>query len=226
MERKKQDFRLMRGTNETSVSHEFDQHRQGGHIFLGPGLGYADSIDLQRLVSFHGYLSSGAFIGMQILALARRLLNIQRKDRIHVVCETVNCLPDAFQILAGCTIGNKGLLIRNTGKMAAIITRHTAPGELAPGVRVVLDITKVEPFEKLYEWYLNLRKVPHEEVIKILTAVGDKVYSYTYLNVPVEPRQKKLIAICRRCGEVFIQRVRNETLCMVCEKSFDSPVNN
>jgi len=225
LERKKtmdQDFSLMRGTNETGVSHEFDQPGQGGHIFLGPGLGYVDSTDLQRVVSFHGYLSSGAFIGMQVLALARRLLNIQRRDRIHVVCETANCLPDPFQVLAGCTIGNHGLIIRDTGKMAATITRHTPPGEMAPGVRIVLDIKKVERFEKLYAWYMNLATVPHEEVIEILRVAGEAVYSYDYVNVPVEARQKKRIVICSRCGEVFIRTSKTQALCMDCEQNTDT----
>jgi len=49
---------------------------------------------------FHGYLSTGAFIGLQMLNLARRLLDIKDGDRIFVTCETQNCLPDTFKYYA------------------------------------------------------------------------------------------------------------------------------
>ena len=66
---------------------------------------------IERVVPFHGYLSTGAFIGIQMFNLARRILGISEGERIFVTCETYNCLPDPFQVLAGATIGNKGLKI-------------------------------------------------------------------------------------------------------------------
>lgn len=62
---------------------------------------------IERVSSFHGYLSTGAFIGIQMLNIARRVLDADSGEQLYVTCETYNCLPDPFQILAGCTIGNK-----------------------------------------------------------------------------------------------------------------------
>jgi formylmethanofuran dehydrogenase subunit E len=66
---------------------------------------------IEKVASFHGYLSTGAFAGIQMLNLAKKVLCASNKDRLFVTCETYNCLPDPFQVLAGCTVGNKGLKI-------------------------------------------------------------------------------------------------------------------
>ena len=56
---------------------------------------------IERVVPFHGYLSTGAFIGIQMFNIARRILDISEGERIFVTCETYNCLPDPFQVLTG-----------------------------------------------------------------------------------------------------------------------------
>ncbi|MBW2083090.1 MAG: formylmethanofuran dehydrogenase [Deltaproteobacteria bacterium] len=192
--------------------------RQDRQVFisLGPGVGSIHEKDLQLLVSFHGYLTAGAFVGLQMLFLGRRLLAVEDNERIHVQCETANCLPDPFQIIGGSTIGNKGLIIRDTGKLAVTITRHTPPGEKACGVRLILDPKKTKAFPKLHAWYLNTEKVPHEVVVPILKEAGEKVYSYTFVPVPVFGKKHKKVAICTRCGEPFVKRVPNDRRCIDC----------
>ena len=189
---------------------------EGGEFFLGTGLGCISSDSLLRLVSFHGYLSTGAFIGLQMLVLGRRLLGIEENQRIHVLCETQNCLPDPFQVLAGATIGNKGLMVRDTGKMSVTITRHTPPGRSAPGVRIVLDPARTKKFDRLHAWYMNTEKVPHREVIKILREAGETVYCYDYIDFPVPGKRKKRVVICNTCGEPFIQIDGGERYCPDC----------
>ena len=189
---------------------------EGNDFFLGPGLGYVPMDSLVRLVSFHGYLTTGAFIGLQMLALGKRLLGIEENERIHVLCETQNCLPDTFQVLAGATLGNKRLMLRDTGKMLVTITRHTPPGESAPGVRIILDPAKTKRFYKLHAWYMNTEKVPHREVVQILREAGDTVYSYRYVKVPVTGKQEKHVAICGTCGEPFIQMEEGDNCCVDC----------
>jgi len=187
-------------------------------IFLGPGIGSIEQKDLNRLISFHGYLTSGAFIGLQMLFLGKRLLNVREKERIHVQCETINCIPDSFQIIAGTTIGNKGLIIRNTGKLAATITRHTSPGESAPGVRLILDPKKTKNFPKLHAWYLNTQKVAHEVVIAILREAGENVYSYKFISAPVFAKEAKKVRICTACGEPFVEGNSCDRRCPECSK--------
>lgn len=65
---------------------------------------------IEKVVPFHGFLTSGgALIGIQMLNIARRKLDVRDGgERIYVTCETKSCIPDPFQILAGATIGNNG----------------------------------------------------------------------------------------------------------------------
>jgi formylmethanofuran dehydrogenase subunit E len=190
--------------------------REGGQVPLGPGLGSISMKTLEDLVSFHGYLATGVFLGIQMLYMGKRLLNIEEGDRIHVECETFNCLPDPFQLIEGCTVGNKGLIVRDTGKMAVTMTRHAQPGEDALGVRIVFDAKKTENFPRLYSWYMKKEKVPHTEAVKILMEAGESVFSHEFIKVPVSGRPKKVIAICEKCGESFIKKDEESGLCVDC----------
>ncbi len=171
---------------------------------------------IEKLVPFHGFLTSGALIGIQMLNIARRELNIQEGERIYVTCETKSCMPDPFQILAGATIGNNGLKIMNWGKMAVTINKQAPEGvHSIKGVRIILDHEKTKDYPKLHAWYLNTEKLPHEEVVPILLAAGEKVYSWKLVDLEVPVRRKKQIQCCKNCGEMFIQH-DNELLCGEC----------
>jgi len=150
-----------------------------------------------------------------MLKLGKKLLGVGEGDRIHVLCETSNCLPDPFQVLAKCTVGNKGLKIRDTGKMAVTITKHSPPRTYAEGVRIVLDPEKTRKYPKLHAWYMNTAKPSHEEVIEELKSAGEEVFSYNFVRVPVPPKEKKFVMICEGCGEAFIKR-GEENLCIDC----------
>lgn len=195
---------------------------EGSEFSLGPGIGSIGGDALLRVISFHGYLTAGAFIGLQMLALGRRLLGVEESEKIHVVCETKNCLPDPFQVLAGATVGNKRLVLRDTGKVSVTITRHKPPGERAPGVRIILDAAKTEKLERLHAWYMNTEDVPHKEVVKILREAGDTVYSYQDVKVLVVEKQEKRIAFCSVCGEPFIQSEEDLSFCGDCKDHFPS----
>ena len=188
----------------------------GREVSLGPGISSVDASVVERLASFHGYLATGVFIGLQMLTLGRSLLGLRDGDRIHVLCETFNCLPDPFQCLCGCTIGNKGLIVRDTGKMAVTMTPHTPPGEKARGVRIVFDVQKTRRYPRLHAWYMKTEKVGHEELVRILTEAGEGVYSYEYLDVPVSARPRKVISVCPVCGESYIVRGEGLDSCVDC----------
>ncbi len=171
---------------------------------------------IEKLVPFHGFLTSGALIGIQMLNIARRELNIQDGERIYVTCETKSCMPDPFQILAGATIGNNGLKIVNLGKIAVIVNKQAPEGvHSIKGVRIILDHEKTKDYPKLHAWYLNTEKLPHEEVVPILLAAGEKVYSWKFVDLEVPVRRKKRIQCCKTCSEMFIQH-DNELLCGEC----------
>jgi formylmethanofuran dehydrogenase subunit E len=171
--------------------------------------------EIQKIIPFHGYLSTGAFIGLQMLNLARRLLDIEDGDRIFITCETQNCLPDPFQILCGSTIGNKGLKIIDHGKMAVTINKSAQPGEKTKSVRIVLDPEKTINYPIFHSWYMNEAKISHEDAINELIKADDDVYSWYLIDLPIPTKTKKKVSICNICGESFIQD-ENKIICKWC----------
>ncbi|AEF95875.1 FmdE family protein [Methanotorris igneus] len=174
--------------------------------------------DFEKVLDFHGCLSPGVLIGMQMFSLAKKVLDIDEKDRIYVTCETQNCLPDAFQVLGKCTTGNKGLRIVDTGKMAVTVNKWGREGEIIKGVRIILDAKKTKKFPKLHAWYLNIEKVPHDEVILDILNAGEDVYSYEFVDIIVPKKSKKKIKFCEICNEPFVQK-GDETICLSCQGS-------
>ncbi|HII93999.1 MAG TPA: formylmethanofuran dehydrogenase [Methanosarcina sp.] len=171
---------------------------------------------IEKVIPFHGFLTSGALIGIQMLNIARRELDIRDGERIYVTCETKSCMPDPFQILAGATIGNNGLKINNLGKMAVTINKQAPEGvHSIKGIRILLDPEKTKDYPKLHAWFLNTEKFHHEEIVPILLEAGEKVYSWKFVDLEVPVHKKKRIQCCESCGEMFIQH-DNELLCGNC----------
>jgi formylmethanofuran dehydrogenase subunit E len=171
---------------------------------------------IERVSSFHGYLSTGAFIGIQMLNIAKRVLDADTDEQLYVTCETYNCLPDPFQILAGCTIGNKKLKIKDHGKMAVVVNRKAREGQkLVRSVRIMLDPVKTAQYPRLHEWYMKTGKVPHEEAISLLIDAGESVYTYEIMDIELPVKPEKRIALCGNCGESFVQK-NDVALCLGC----------
>jgi formylmethanofuran dehydrogenase subunit E len=170
---------------------------------------------MEKVASFHGYLSTGAFIGIQMLSIAKRVLGTSNGDRLFVTCETYNCLPDPFQVLAGCTIGNKGLKIIDHGKMAVTVTKRAPANSRIKGIRIMLDPAKTVQFPRLHAWFLKTEKVAHPEAISILLGADESVYTWKILDLDVSEKPRKKIAVCDCCHESFIQK-EEEMLCVAC----------
>ena len=171
---------------------------------------------IERVSSFHGYLSTGAFIGIQMLNIAKRVLDADPGEQLYVTCETYNCLPDPFQILAGCTIGNKKLRVKDHGKMAAVVNKKAQDGQkIVSSVRIVLDPSKTAQYPRLHEWYMKTGKVPHEEAISILMDARESVYTYEIMDIELPEKPEKRIALCINCGESFVQK-NGGALCLEC----------
>lgn len=174
---------------------------------------------VEKVVPFHGFLSSGALIGIHMLNIAKRVLDIKEGERIYALSETYNCIPDPFQILEGSTTGNKRLRVHDTGKMAVTVNKQ-APSGIASvkGVRIYLDPEKTKDYPKLHAWYMNTKKLRHEEVVPVLLEAGENIYSYEMVDIDVPVKKKKTIKLCQKCNESFIQR-NNEVLCDSCNNS-------
>jgi formylmethanofuran dehydrogenase subunit E len=176
---------------------------------------------IEQVSSFHGYLSTGAFIGIQMLNIAKRVLDADPGEQLYVTCETYSCLPDPFQILAGCTIGNKKLKIRDYGKMAVVVNRRAKDDQmLVRSVRIVLDPAKTAKYPRFHEWYMNTGKVPHEEAITILIDAGESVYTYKFMDIELSKKPEKRIALCVNCGESFVSK-NGGAKCLECMEKIE-----
>ena len=174
--------------------------------------------DLEKIIKFHGYLSSGAYIGYQMLNIAKRELEINDDEKIYVTCETFNCVPDPFQLLRSPTIGNKGLKVLDYDKMAVTVNKAAGKyDEHIKGIRIFLDPKKTEKYPRLHAWYMNYEKVPHEEVLPILMEAGEDLYSWKFVEVEVPQKKKKNVLICKMCGESFVSW-DNKTVCIPCSQ--------
>ncbi len=179
---------------------------------------------IERVVPFHGYLSTGVFVGIQIYDIARRALGFSEGERLFVTCETSSCLPNAFQVLGGCTIGNKGLRIENLGKMAATISRRAPRGaERVNGKRIVLDPAKTASYPRVHSWYMKIDKVPHEETISDLIRAEDGIYTWRMVDLEVLEKPETRIAVCNSCGESFVLQ-GDERSCKSCAQRSKSKI--
>jgi formylmethanofuran dehydrogenase subunit E len=117
-------------------------------------------------------------VGLEMLNLSKKLLDIKDGERIYVTCETKNGIPDPFQIINGCTLGNNGLDIIDHGKMAITVNKKGNPGETVKGIRIVIDPEKTINYPLFHRWYMNEAEISHEAAItELLNADGD-VYSW------------------------------------------------
>ena len=173
-------------------------------------------IQIEKIIPFHGYLSTGAFIGIQMFNIAREILDIKEGEKVFVTCETFNCLPDPFQILCGCTIGNKGLKVLDYDKMAITINKAAEPGQdHVKGVRIFLDPEKTAKYPVFHAWYMNERKVSHEKAIPELIKAGDDVYTWKLIDVLVPVKEKKNVVVCEICRESFVNK-GGSNICKSC----------
>jgi len=161
---------------------------------------------LHLVKSFHGNLAPGLIIGGFMIDLAMK--NLPEGEFFDAVCETPVCLPDAVQILTPCTIGNGWLSIVNFGKFAVTLYEKYS----GRGVRVYLDMKKMEAYPEVCDWYLKKKKKNEQDKDLLMAQIKEAGHSLLSVQmVQVEPekvRRKKMgpVAICPVCGEAYPSR--------------------
>ena len=161
--------------------------------------------DLKKIIKFHGFLSTGALVGYQMLNIAKKQLDINEDENVYVTSETFNCIPDPFQILWRSTIGSKRLIVKDFDKMAVTVNKGSHKDQkYVKGVRIFLDSKKTEKYPLLHDWYMNYKKVPHEKVVPILIYTGESIYTWNFIEVKVLHKKRKKVLNCQVCGESFV----------------------
>ncbi|MRR15584.1 MAG: tRNA CCA-pyrophosphorylase [Deltaproteobacteria bacterium] len=169
---------------------------------------------LHLVKSFHGHLAPGLIVGGLMVDLAMK--HLPEGEFFDAVCETPVCLPDAIQILTPCTIGNGWLSIAPFGKFAVTLyEKYTGHG-----VRVYLDILKLDAWPEIRAWYLKKKKKSEQdpdELLRQIKEAGHGLFSIQNVRVlPEKVRRKKMgpVDVCRACGEAY--PMRDGDKCLSC----------
>jgi formylmethanofuran dehydrogenase subunit E len=164
-------------------------------------------IDLQdylyEMESFHGGRSPGMVLGGFMVDRAMRELG--PVEHLNVVCETVMCLPDAVQLLTGCTAGNGYLQVMDWGKYAL-----TAYDRISlNGVRVWLDMDGVAQTDLIKKWYTRTgeprEKPEFTELAKEIVEHAGILLASRPVTLPKQLKRKRpvMTALCPACGESY-----------------------
>ncbi len=174
---------------------------------------------LHLVKSFHGTLAPGLLIGGFMVDLAMK--NLPEGEFFDAICETPVCLPDAVQILTPCTIGNGWLSVVPFGKFAVTLYEKYR----GKGVRVYLDMDKLQAWPEVRDWYLKKKKKQDQDSEKLFGQIKEAGHGLLSIQkVQVEPekvRRKKMgpVAVCPVCNEAY--PTRDGDKCRSCQG--DSP---
>lgn len=180
---------------------------------------------LQMVADFHGRVAPGMVTGGFMIDLARR--NLPEGAFFDAISETTSCLPDTIQLLTPCTIGNGWLRVVDTGRFALTLFEKYG----GAGVRVSLDVEKLEGWPAIKAWFLKLTPKSEQDTERLLAELqeaGSDIYRVEQVRVTpgyLGKQKKKNIRLCARCGEPF--RSDTEDICPFCtgERAYLSPAD-
>ena len=168
--------------------------------------------------TFHGYPAPGIIIGAYMTEFAKEHVKPMLDDHglYNAISETGQCLPDAIQMLTPCTVGNSWLKICDNGRYAmSLFNKYNGAG-----VRVYLDINKLDAYPTIKEWLMKLRPkreqntaLLQEEIRQAKTAILS-VQEIQAKDEFFGKHGKGGIATCALCGEPIPSR--NGLICDAC----------
>ncbi|MFQ6003717.1 MAG: FmdE family protein [Candidatus Zixiibacteriota bacterium] len=185
---------------------------------------------LKEIGYFRRILGPGVAYGAKMTLAAKEHLKIKdlKKANLFVVVETDHCLPDAIQFLCGCTIGNRRLIVKDYGKMAATFidrdARRAIRITISPTLQErdiqhsqeLIELKKKRMFEEIESHRLHntleISKIPDEELLRIQEV--EIIEPLPAIFLPTG------IVSCEKCGESTreskIQIRDGKKLCFVC----------
>ncbi len=190
---------------------------------------------LQRVAELRGHLCAGLSLGLKMVQLGLKLLNMPEADReknLVVFVENDKCPADAIQIATGCSAGSRKLKILYYGKSAAtFVDGRTGKGyrvtekkdlmaralDLAVKDNIIKADEKVEEFSKL-ERKIRMNafmKLPPEELL-------DYYAVKVNWDSPLLPSKTEPHRYCSQCGEEIMSGLGvvqgDKILCRSCFK--------
>ncbi|MFA7165057.1 MAG: FmdE family protein [Desulfoplanes sp.] len=180
---------------------------------------------IEMATMFHNYPAPGLLIGGYMVAEAMH--HMPEGTLYEAISETSWCLPDAIQMLTPCTNGNGWMRVEDFG-VYAMSLYDKCTGE---GVRVWMDLGKIDPDSEIYTWYLK-RKPKKDQDSSLLRheigMAGPDILSVKPIQIRKEllvKRSKGAIAVCPLCKEAY--PAMHGPMCRACQgQSPYSPTNN
>ena len=180
---------------------------------IGP---YSFEEYLTKVKSFHGNPAPGMLVGGFMVDLA--LKHMPAGEIYDALSETSSCLPDAVQLLTPCTTGNGWLRVIDVGRFALALYDKVE----GKGIRVFLELEKVNSWPEIRRWYLRLVPKKEQELQRILDEIREAGSALCGLQeIVVQPRylEKKLkmapVVVCSSCGETYPAKCG--PLCPACQ---------
>jgi formylmethanofuran dehydrogenase subunit E len=177
---------------------------------------------VEECLLFHRKIAPGILLGVYMVRIALKHMETL-SDKMNAVAENRYCLPDVIQCLTGCTLGNRYLWVRHTGRFAICLYDRATK----IGIRVTVDPDKVD--EKQYPLlkgfftgtrdYSQIRREEQQLLtIKELLSMElpEEIFKVRKVTVnhPTKPPLKQTI-FCDSCGEYF-KPEKDEDICMGC----------
>jgi formylmethanofuran dehydrogenase subunit E len=134
----------------------------------------------------------------------------------EAISETASCLPDAIQLLTRCTVGNNRLKVINLGRFAlSLYDKYEGKG-----VRVFLDVPKLEAWPEIKAWLLKLKQKSEQDEAAITSEIeraGHSICSLQPVQIHAQylgKRNRGPITICKLCHEPY--PARDGAICLAC----------
>lgn len=168
-----------------------------------------------QVKNFHGHVAPGVIIGGYMVERARQTL--PEGILYDAISETVQCLPDAIQLLTPCTVGNGWLRVYHFG-IYALTLYNKQTGE---GTRVRLNVEALQDFPHVRAWFF--KEKPKREQEPALLQAEIKSAGMDLLQaapIQIHPdflvrKGKGVVGRCPSCGEWY-PTVLGKT-CRICQ---------
>jgi len=175
--------------------------------------------NIRRCVAFHTFPAPGVLIAAFMVDYALELLGASPDQGLYAICETPKCAPDALQVIAHTTIGNKRLQVLPIGKFAMTVNVGSRDTN-AEGVRVYVDPRKLKRFPLIENWYNNSPQYTKGSMEMTLQddifRAGRDVLSYERVMVRTSKKPRWKPVTCPKCGEQVPDYLLKDGKCAAC----------
>lgn len=171
----------------------------------------------------HSHLSPGVALGIRMAEIAYRKLGVNFRGKGLVgIAETSMCLPDALQVVAGTTPGNRNLIVKDYGKLALSIVRFDSK----VGYRVAIKKEAAETSELMKKFLYRLGKLNKEEERRLAEEflnLDEEFFDVREIKItiPVGGTKEKIVE-CEECGELqpadYVVSRDGKMLCFICNE--------